>query len=303
MAIKEFIIINAPSNLGLIEPAPGIEPGVKFLPGKILDTGFAKSLGVKIILNIDPPPYTMHVDEETKIRNAHAIREYSTKLGTEIAQHVSKEKFQIVLGGDCSILIGCMLGLKTKGSYGLFYMDGHTDYMLPEHSGTAGAAGMDLALVSGNGPQLLSNIESHSPYVLEEDIYCYGNREYETWYVDLVEQSNIHYFDLESIRAKGIAAITQNFLDSIIAKKLEGFWIHLDVDVLDDALMPCVDSRTPDGLTYEELSATLIPLISSPLARGINITILDPTLDPENTYLRTFCDKMLKIFNEDILQE
>jgi arginase len=26
---------------------------------------------------------------------------------------------------------------------------------------------------------------------------------------------------------------------------LQGFWVHLDVDVLDDALMPAVDTATP----------------------------------------------------------
>jgi len=33
---------------------------------------------------------------------------------------------------------------------------------------------------------------------------------------------------------------------------LDGFWLHLDVDVLNDDIMPAVDSREKGGLFYDE---------------------------------------------------
>ena len=44
---------------------------------------------------------------------------------------------------------------------------------------------------------------------------------------------------------------------------LEGFWIHLDVDVLDDELMPAVDYRMKGGLTFVELGELLKVLLKS----------------------------------------
>ena len=38
--MKPLVIVEAPSNLGLIEPAPGKEPGVRNLPAHLKANGF-----------------------------------------------------------------------------------------------------------------------------------------------------------------------------------------------------------------------------------------------------------------------
>lgn len=68
--------------------------------------------------------------------------------------------------------------------------------------------------------------------------------------------------------------------------------IHLDVDILDDILMPAVDSRQPDGLSYEELNGILELLLKSKLCAGMEITILDPDLDPAGKYTQQFISKI-----------
>jgi hypothetical protein len=60
-----------------------------------------------------------------------------------------------------------------------------------------------------------------------------------------------------------------------------GFWIHLDVDVLDDAIMPAVDYRVPDGLSWAELTGVLRVAAASDRALGLDVTIFNPTLDPD----------------------
>lgn len=54
---------------------------------------------------------------------------------------------------------------------------------------------------------------------------------------------------------------------------------HLDADVLDDAVMPAVDYRIPDGLSWKELTATLAAALASGKAVGLNVTIFNPKLD------------------------
>ena len=60
-----------------------------------------------------------------------------------------------------------------------------------------------------------------------------------------------------------------------------GFWIHLDADVLDDAIMPAVDYRQPDGLSWAELTTMLSAAMASGRAVGIEVTIYNPKLDPD----------------------
>ena len=56
--------------------------------------------------------------------------------------------------------------------------------------------------------------------------------------------------------------------------------MHLDVDVLDDALMPAVDYRHPGGLTWQEAAEILAGLLASDRACGLEVTIFNPRLDP-----------------------
>ena len=210
---------------------------------------------------------------------------------------IKNDTFQLILGGDCSILIGTTIALRQKGKYGLFYLDGHTDFIWPEMSGTHGAAGMDLAIVAGHGHDKLTNIHDLKPYIQEEHIYCVGNREYDVDYEKPVIESNVTYFPLNRLRQNGIQNTVQQFLQMVQQNNLAGFFIHFDVDALDDRIMPAVDSRTEDGLSYDELAEILMPLLSNKKAMGMEITILDPDLDEDGIYTREFISKMVQLLH------
>jgi arginase len=296
----EITILEFPSNLGLIEPKPGHEPGVKRLPDWLRKFHFYDILKPDKILTLSAPPYSMHIDEESDIRNAEAIAEYAIRQSDILKSCILEKSFCVVIGGDCSILIGNTFCLKKLGNYGLFFLDGHTDYMWPELSGTKGAAGMDLAIVTGHCHPKLSNINCSGPYIKEENVYCVGNREYDEQYVKTIEDSNIQYFDLHSLREIGISNCCRMFLEMVEKNNLDGFWIHLDLDVLDDELMPAVDSRSPGGLNYRELEEMLTPLLVSTKSIGIEITILDPDLDPEGIFTTVFVNEIGRLLIEKI---
>jgi arginase len=291
-----MILIEAPSNLGLIEPKPGIEPGVKFFPDSMEREGFAKLAAIREKVRVNPPVYSMAVDAETKVRNSDKVIGYSRQLANSLDEYVRNKQRIVVLGGDCSILIGAALSLKRNGNYGLFFLDGHTDYVLPQQSGTAGAAGMDLAIITGNGHDKLTNIGGLKPYIKEENVFCVGNRDVSIdWYVKAIVDSNIHYYDLFTLRSKDISVLIAEFLKMIVSKNLEGFWIHFDVDSLNNNVMPCVDSPQEDGLTYDELKRILDPLMRSEYFRGIDVTIFDPTLDEDGLYGKQFAKQLAEI--------
>ena len=66
--------------------------------------------------------------------------------------------------------------------------------------------------------------------------------------------------------------------------------MHLDVDVLDDALMPAVDYRHPGGLSWQEAAEILGGLLASDRARGLEVTIFNPRLDPGGGIARRLSD-------------
>ena len=94
-----------------------------------------------------------------------------------------------------------------------------------------------------------------------------------------VRQTAMHAFDLAQVRQMGPAAAARKGLATLEANGVEGFWIHLDADVLNDEAMPAVDYRMPDGLWPEELSEALAAVLASPLAVGMEMTIYNPAFD------------------------
>ncbi len=296
--MKPVHILEFPSNLGLIEPSPGHEPGVKKLPAWLRQHGFHQLIAPVDTTTLTPALYTMDVDADSGVRNADTIIAYAQKQAELVKKVVTADLFPLVIGGDCSILIGAAVGLNQLGTYGLFSLDGHHDFMWPSMSGTAGAAGMDLAIVTGHGHEKLTNINGLKPYIQENHVWSVGNREYDDAYVDPILKSRIHYIDLPALRMQGIAQCAKNFLVMVETNKLAGFWIHFDVDALDDEIMPAVDSRAPDGLSYDEMNELLYLLLSSPKASGIQITILDPELDPTGKYTKEFVKNFCTCFNE-----
>ncbi|MDR7372151.1 arginase family protein [Flavobacterium aquidurense] len=295
--MKEICIVEFPSNLGLKEPQPGKEPGVKKLPDWFWKHNLHKAIQHKDIIRIDSPKYSNIRDSETQILNSNSLVEYAREQAYLINNLLTQKKFPFVLGGDCSILLGVAIALKQKGNYGIFYLDGHTDFMDISLSETGGVGGMAASIVIGNGPEKLTNILNLSPYIKEENLWCVGNREYDDEYENEIRNADATYISLENLRKQGIKNCVESFLSAINQKNLDGFWLHIDVDVLDDLVMPCVDSRTPDGLTYAEFNELTSYLFQSEKLSGFEITILDPDLDPTGQYTKDFVANISTTFN------
>ncbi|HEY0679990.1 MAG TPA: arginase family protein [Chitinophagaceae bacterium] len=295
--MKNPVIIELPTNLGLKEPSPGKEPGVKKLPAWLKKHGFHSLLQPVKTITLEPPAYSMNLDNESQVRNADKIVAYAEKQLQVLKMSLLNGEFPVVIGGDCSVLIGNSVALKEIGTYGLFFLDGHTDFMWPSLSQTGGAAGMDLAIVTGYGHDKLTDIHGQKPYFKEEHVWCVGNREYEEWYVNTIRESSIHYIDLDSLRQTGIKKCVTDFIKMVDANNLDGYWIHIDVDVLNDDIMPAVDSRQPDGLNYPEFNELMKYLLSDPKATGLEITILDPDLDSSGLYTKEFVANFCETFN------
>ncbi|WBV57784.1 arginase family protein [Chryseobacterium daecheongense] len=296
---KEINIFEFPFNLGLTKKEHETEPGVKKLPDWLRKLNFHAKLHPKNILRLNGPDYAMDFDEETQVKNPDRIIEYAQKQSDLILKNYDKNTLNVIIGGDCSILIGTAIALKKLGNFGLFYLDGHTDYIPPELSPSGGVAGMDLAIVSGMGHQKLTNIRGLRPYFIEENIFCVGNAETDDEdYVNQVINSGVHYYDLESLRKNGFSKTAEDFLKMVQQKGLDGFFIHFDVDVLNDQIMPAVDSRTEDGIDYNNLREILTPLIENDQCFGIEITILDPDYDKQGVYTKAFVENLTRIIKK-----
>lgn len=287
---RRYALLEAPSSLGL-EPH-----GVERLPERLLELGLEFRTNAHRAGRVAPPPYTPHRDETTRTLNAHALATWSPRLADAVESILSRDEFPIVLGGDCSILLGSALALRRRGRYGLFYVDGHADFYQPEVNPNGEAASMDLAFATGFGPPLLTDLEGRMPLVRPEDAVAYAFR-------DADEQrrfgsqplpGELRAFDLAFVRRVGALEAARSAVELLARDTLHGFFIHLDADSLSDTVMPAVDYRLPDGLTPDELEITLRTAIASGAAVGLEVTIYNPSLDPDGTAGRVLLDVLTR---------
>ncbi len=291
---KPFAIIEAPSILGLFPK------GVEKLPDALLGAGLAERLRARLAGRIGPPPYDPERDPETLMLNPHGLARYAVALAVAVGAVVDRGEFPVVLGGDCSILLGNLLALRRRGRYGLLFLDGHADFYQPEAEPGGEAASMDLALATGRGPAVVADIEGRAPLVRDEDVVALGRRdaaEAEEYGSQRVEDSAIDVIDLAAVRAMGAGAAAARAMKRLSGPTIAGFWIHLDADVLDDAIMPAVDYRMPDGLSWDELVTILRTGIATGRAIGINITIFNPTLDGDGSIAQEFTETLARGLN------
>lgn len=281
--MTRFAIIEAPSPLGLWPS------GVQCTPEVLLQIGLARALDARRDQRVEPPDYDPVRENTTAMLNPQGLAEYSPRLADAVGRVVDGGEFPVVVGGDCSILLGCTLALRRRGRYGLLFLDGHADFYAPHQSLTGEAADMDLALVSGRGPDQVVNLEGRKPYVRDEDIVVFAHRDAalaHKYGSQDVRATDMAVMDLGEVRKAGANAAAATAVQRLGAADSKGFWIHLDVDVLDDAVMPAVDYRMTDGLDFDELAVVLRAAVASGRAVGINITIFNPNLDPNRSVAR-----------------
>lgn len=291
---QHIVVIDVPSNLGLRPPKPGHEPGVRHLASALRKTGLIDRLRAKDAGRVEAPAHSNDPDPVTGFRNGPAMHAYAKTVAERIGPLLARGDFVLTLGGDCGILVGPALALKTRGRYGLAYIDAHDDFSYARdkarYHGRFAAGGLALGLATGHGPEALVDIDGKAPYMRHEDAIHIGlhrtSDEVAFAATETFDNSGIKALTRADVARQGARRIGAQAKAELESDATEGFWIHVDADVLDKTIMPAVDSPNDNGLSFEELRDILTELLSSPKAVGLEITIFDPELDPDGALAR-----------------
>ncbi len=294
---RRLAVLDAPSNLGLRPPSSGAVPGCLKAPGALRDHQLVARLAADDAGCVTPPRYDPgDWRPGDGVCQAEDIAAYSRRLATRIGGLLDSDQVPLVLGGDCSILLGSALALRRRGAdqglrYGLVFIDGHSDFRHPGNAEYVGAAaGEDLALATGRGDAVLTDIDRLRPYLRSQDVVVLGIRDHDEYRLDL-QAAGIAYRTVPVLRGEGMPRSAAWARDALA--DLAGYWIHVDVDVLDPGAMPAVDAPDPGGIGYGELEHLLADLVATPACLGLEVTVFDPDYDPDGTYAGEVVDALV----------
>jgi arginase len=234
-------VLTAPTNLGNRPyESDGTARWTDHGPARLRQQGIIERLRARDLGDVPAAGYRDFIRVPGRIRNEDLVLDHVRSIARVLEP---QSGFTLILGGDCSVLLGGLLGLSRGRDLGLVFIDGHTDFNTLETTKTGAVAGMDLALATGRGASELARLRGARPLVRDEHVVTAGVRD--------------HLGDRQ-------------------------FFIHVDVDVLDPAFMPFVDSPQPGGLDPVALTALLAPLVRHPHAVGMEMTIYDPRDDHDS---------------------
>jgi arginase len=293
-APRALEIIAAPCNLGLRPLTPGREPGTWRAPEALRAAGLETRLRPAHVTRLARPPYSFDAMPGSRIRNGPTLRAYSQTVADAVAAALDRNAFPLVVGGDCSLMLGGLLGARRRGPTGLVHVDGHADFFHPGNYDPAArlgsVAGMDLALATGRGEATLANWGPRlTPLVADRDAVQIGERgtkDANYPFHDMAKTA-IRQFTIETIQAEGVEKVAAQALAAVSPRRL---WLHVDLDVLDQKVMPAVDSPGTPGLDFDQLARLIRTLRASGRIVGANVVIFDPELDPKGDYARGIVD-------------
>jgi len=249
----------------------------QFAPAALRAAGVVERLGARDAGEADARIGDPRRDPEPGVIGAADVRRASAAIAARVRELVGAGECPVVLGGDCTLLLGVFQALP-RGS-GLWFVDGHADFFDGETSPTGEAADMDLAILTGHGPPGL--LEGEGPLVDPAAVVLLGHRPDELHPDVALENARldpaIHALTAPQVRRRGAERAGEEAAARLAERPA---WLHLDLDVLDEAALAAVTYPQPCGLGWDELVALARPLVAATGLLGVSVADFNPDRDP-----------------------
>ena len=254
--IGSIAILGAPSGIGAGPYDDGTERRIDLT--LLREQGLVARLEAQDLGDVMPPRrYQDVVKPVGRGRNEDDVAAFSRELAKRVAAASQAGHFILLLGGDCSILLGALLGLGTvrEGPLGVVYIDGHADFATLEESPSGAACGRTLALAVGRSTTPLSNLAGDQPLVRPEEVVHIGSRDATgPWGNHALAEWGIVNMPYPAVEERGPSTVALAALERV-SQAPGGFWIHADADVLNPVVMPAVDTPEPPAASPSSSSA------------------------------------------------
>jgi arginase len=264
-------------------------------PSALRAAGLANRLGIEDRGDVHPLITDTRRDAATGIVAFAQLRRACEQVRNHVSDILAGGSQPLVIGGDCSFLVGALAGARLRmGRVGLVFFDGHLDCLDGGTSLTGECADMDLAISYGHGPVGLVDLAGPPPIVSADDVITVGHRRGDGLEERVVDKRVVRIGAAELGR-RGAAAVGQD-----VAARAGGigrYWVHLDVDILEETALPAVTYPQGGGPDWEELLVLLRPMLTGPGVIGMSVADLVPPLDPDGAYAAQLTELLVELLS------
>jgi arginase len=284
--INKIVIIGTPTSAGA---AVG---GSEKAPGQLRAAGLAASLreaGFEVADLGDSPITPFQTDDENpRARNLRNVIHAIESLSPLVERAVKTGGLPLILGGDCTIALATLAGLKRtyRRALSLFYLDRDPDLNVPATSPSGFLDGMTVAHIAGRGAAELMRFLQGEPLAREPEIVVFGIARLDPAEQEWLWRSPLHSHKAEKIAHRPPAETAREALEEIHGHQHE-FLLHLDADVISQDEMPAVDHPGAGGLGLKYVEGVVTALAGEQHLAAIEVTGYNPERDSEGRGAQT----------------
>ena len=276
-------------------PAGGPRFGTELAPQALRALDVVPLLGAHDVGDLDVRITGPARDAATGLVGGSTVAPVVAEIRRATAALVATGARPLLLGGCCALLMGAFAGaVDQHGDLGLAYVDGHLDIYDHITSPTGEAADMPVGVLLGFGEPGLLAASGPTPPLRAEHLRVLGARDRDELadVAPLAERWGVVNESPERI-ARDPGSAAGRTLDSIAAN---GFWLHVDLDVLDAGVFPATDYLMPGGLDLPALKALLRVLVGDPRLVGASVACYNPVKDPDGRHGRQLVELLVESF-------
>jgi arginase len=287
------------SLIGVPIDSVGRSGGTEHAPAALRALGLSDAIGGSDRGDLDVRIRGEERDPATGIVGSPDVMTTTLGIRRAVDASIRSGERPFLAGGCCAELPGALAGARDAlGRVGLAYLDGHLDLYDGVTSPTGEAADMPVAAALGLGPQAWVQAAGGAS-LSAGDTVIVGYRDLEQSLADgMVDPGSLEgltHVDVQAVRSRGPALVGTE-TEQVLTRSPGRFWLHLDVDVLDESVFPATDYLFPGGMEWPELLDVMRPLGSSPALIGVSIGCYNPEKDPDGTCGRALVDACRDVF-------
>jgi arginase len=226
------------------------------------------------------------VAEAIPVADEHArflpqIKETCERIAGLVERTVRDEFLPVVLGGDHSVALGTLAGLRAvHGPGGAIWIDAHGDLNSPETSPSGNVHGMVLAAALGLAGDRFLEDGWGLPALAPGRVALISVRALDDGERKLLGALDARVFTMSDVDRLGVERAVREALAHVAGP---GFvHVSLDMDAVDPDVAPGVGTPVRGGLSYREAHLALELVAESGLASSLDVVEVNPILDREN---------------------
>ncbi|MBV9102639.1 MAG: arginase [Candidatus Eremiobacteraeota bacterium] len=283
-------VIGVPMDLGA--DRRGVDMGPSAVRYARLQEAL-RGVGIETVLDHGNLQVTVPEAAPEMVENAKyfpIIREVCERLAGLVEQVVRDGGFPIVLGGDHSIAMGTLAGLRRAYDRqpGLIWIDAHGDINTPVTSPSGNVHGMPVALA----------LDDHS--IVPERTVLLGLRDVDPGERKAIRDFGVRAYTMSDIDRLGMERVIEEAIE-IAGTEPRSVHVSFDMDGIDPSEAPGVGTPVRGGLSYREAHLAMEALAASATLCAIEVTEINPILDERNRTAELAVELILSGLGKTIL--